>query len=676
MEKVFYFKVAPKAPLLKYLTYKYHKQLKQGQRVKIPLGSRKVNGLILDRDFKAAQRIQNIKEILELDQNSPPLSPERICWLKWMSDYYRYPLGLVADLSFSQAEGFKKKKAKSSLLYQDEDFIKEDKTEKINLFSPSLKIKTTILKLTVEQKDCVDKILKSKGFNVHLIHGVTGSGKTEIYKKLMAHALNQKLQVLILLPEIFLTPQIVKRFSESFPGEIALLHSQITAKQKRLVWQSLLTGGKNLLVGTRSALFCPLPRLGLIIVDEEHDSSFKQEDKFRYHARDSAIVLAKKLSIPVVLGSATPDFSSYQKALDGSYQFYELKKRAFQQELPQITVLDLKQETQKERPFWLSDLLMEKMRDTLQKGKQVALFLNRRGQATSLICSQCGHTKKCPNCDISLTLHGENHLLCHYCSYLEQKLTHCPSCKSSNWLEKGFGTQAVQKVIEKYFPDFKILRADRDSINSREEMENFVNIVEKKQTHIIIGTQMISKGLNFPSIHLVGLILADMDFHLPDFRAGERAFQTLLQMAGRAGRTAPGEVVLQTFNPEHPTIFFSKRHDYKNFFYEEIKSRKRLFYPPFSRLCLLRIDCLKEKQGWAFAKKTGKKAMDLATQGIKVLGPSSAPLMKIKNRYRFQILIKSKNHQLLNIFLKKLLVENKKKSFAQIKVDRDPFSML
>ena len=651
----FYFKIAPKAPLFKALTYKSFEPLKQGQRVKIPLGLRKVNGLVLEEDPEAVQ-LKTVKEVLDIDKNSPPLSRQRLRWLKWMSAYYHYPLGLTADLNFLQGS-FKKRNREEN----DSSPLTEQKF---------------FLELTSEQKYCVEQILKNKGFYVHLIHGVTGSGKTEVYKKLIAHTLNQKRQVLVLLPEIFLTPQIIKRFSDSFPGQTVLLHSQITAKQKRLAWQSLLSTQKNLLVGTRSALFCPLPRLGLVIIDEEHDSSFKQEEKFRYHARDSAIVLAKELAIPIVLGSATPDFSSYKKALSGAYRLYELKKRAFEQKLPQVTVVDLKENSKTERPFWLSDLLFEKMQNTLKKGQQVALFLNRRGQARALICSQCGHTRKCLNCDISLTLHRENYLLCHYCSYLEKKPSHCPSCGKMSWLEKGLGTQGVQKLIEKSFPGFKTLRADRDSIDSKEKMEKFIEIVEKKQVQIIIGTQMLSKGLNFPSIYLVGLILADMDFHLPDFRAEERAFQTLLQMSGRAGRTAFGEVVLQTFNPNHSSIFFAKQHDYRGFFYEGIKSRKKWFYPPFSRLCLFRIDSLKEKQGRSFAKDIAQKAIDLSAQGINILGPSPAPLMKIKNRYRFQILIKGKNSQLLDDFLKALLSKIKKKAFAQVKVDRDPLSML
>lgn len=651
----FFFKVATKAPLFKELTYKSFEPIQLGQRVRVPLAGRRVNGLILSEAFLSSS-LKTVKEILDKDENSPPLSSPRIQWLKWMSSYYHYPLGLVADLSFLQTDKFKKKEFKDA-------------------FS-SFKAKPFPLELTSEQRECGERILENRGFNVHFIHGVTGSGKTEIYKRLSAHVLSQNQQVLFLIPEIFLTPQIVQRFSESFPGQTVVLHSQITMKQKREAWQSLISRKKNLLIGTRSAVFCPLPRLGLIIVDEEHDTSFKQEDKFRYHARDSAIVLARELSIPIVLGSATPDFSSYKKALDGKYRFYELKNRVFQQKLPQVTVVDLKKQTSRDKPFWLSDVLFNKMQETLKKRKQVALFLNRRGQATALICSQCGHTQKCLNCDISLKLHKDEYLLCHYCSFMEKKPLHCSSCKSSQWLEKGLGTQAVQKEITKYFPDFKTIRVDRDSISSHQEMEKFIKTMEEQKAQIIIGTQMLSKGLDFPSISLVGLILADMDFHFPDFRAEERTFQTLLQMSGRAGRKSLGEVVLQTFNPDHSSIRFAKEHDYKGFFYDRIKSREKWFYPPFARLCLLRIDSLKEKQAEIYAKEISQTAIKKALEGIDILGPSPAPLFKIKNRFRFQILIKGKNQKILDDFLKNLIPQIKKKTFIQLKVDRDPLSML
>ena len=661
----FYFKVTPKVPVFKSFTYKSVLELQPGQRVKVPFGPRKINAVILEQE-QIKPSVPNIKEILELDHNSTPLSEERLNWLKWMSSYYRYPLGPIVDLSFLPGTFKKRKKSpfqerKKTSLFQEKSF----------------------LKLNQEQQNCVDKILKQKGFGVHLIHGVTGSGKTEVYTNLMAQTLEQDKQALVLLPEIFLTPQIVSRFSKPFPKQIALLHSQITIAQKKREWTALISGEKNLLVGTRSALFCPLPRLGLIIIDEEHDSSFKQEDKFRYQARDSAIVLAKKLNIPIVLGSATPDFSSYKKALDSSYKLYELKHRALKQTLPQVTVVDLKQESKTSPHFWLSDLLLEKMESTLKRGKQVALFLNRRGQATSLLCAACGHTQKCLNCDISLTFHKQSYLICHYCSFLEQKPERCPSCQSDHWIERGIGTQKVEEEIQKLFPLYKTLRVDRDSILSSEEMLGFIEKVEKKEVQILIGTQMLSKGLNFPSIYLVGFILADMDFHFPDFRAGERSFQTLLQMAGRAGRSSFGEVVLQTFNPQHSSILFAGKHDYKGFFLNEIKSRQSWFYPPFSRLCLLKVDSSKEQEGKVFTKELANLTKNLAApfqksgdRKLQILGPSPAPLMRIKNRYRFQILIKAENPSLLDDFLKKLFLKIPKKSFVQVKVDRDPYSMI
>ena len=549
LQTFFYYQVQPKAPVFKSFTYKSELKLKPGQRVKIPFGRRQIKGWILGEEPAPLMEEQKIKEIAEWDQNSLALSGKRLNWMKWLSDYYHYPLGSILDLNFLK-ESFKKKES---------GFF--EKTSSLNLQEEEL------LQLTKEQEDCVNQILKKPNFQTHLIHGVTGSGKTEVYIRLIVHTLKQNKQALVLLPEIFLTPQIFKRLEKIFGDQIALLHSQVSSANKKKAWKSLLSGQKNLLVGTRSALFCPLPRLGLIIIDEEHDSSFKQEDKFRYHARDSAIVLAKGLDIPIVLGSATPDFSSYKKALDSSYQLYELKQRAFKQTLPQVTVVDLKTKPEKSPYFWLSDLLLEKMKETLERKKQVALFVNRRGQATALLCAGCGQSRKCLNCDISLTLHKQDYLICHYCSFLEKKPLRCSSCQSDHWLEKGFGTQKVEEALKRLFPQFKVLRVDRDSISSPEEMKSFIKQVESQQAQIIVGTQMLSKGLNFPSIYLVGLILADMDFHFPDFRAEERSFQTLLQMAGRAGRTGFGEVVLQTFNPQHSSLLFAEKHDYKGFFF-------------------------------------------------------------------------------------------------------------
>ena len=674
-DPLFYYQVAPsgKAPLFKNFVYKSQMNLTLGQRVKVPFGSRQIIGFIVEKLETPSTLdipLNKIKSLLMVDEKHKPISKDRLDWFQWMSQYYNYPLGSLLSLSFLSSS-FKKTKQKE--LAQP---LSLKKKQPISLYKDNLK------KLNKEQEQCVKAIPVDNSFQVHLIHGITGSGKTEVYIRLIAQALQKGHQVLVLLPEIFLTPQIVKRLSQVFPDQIALWHSQITKAQKKKEAQALLEGTKNLLVGTRSALFCPLPQLSLIIIDEEHDNSFKQEDTLRYQARDSALVLAKKTQTPIVLGSATPDFSSYQRALDGSYQLHELKNRALKQNPPEVKVIDLKTERKKSPHFWLSDFLLERMEDTLKKEKQVALFLNRRGQANFLLCLFCKHILKCPNCDISLTLHHNNYLVCHYCSHLESKPHRCKECHSDNWLEKGLGTQKVEEEIKKIFPQYNILRADRDSIRSQKDLVDFIEKVEKKETQILIGTQMLAKGLNFPNLQLVGLLLADNDFNLPDFRAEERAFQTLLQMAGRAGRADLGEVILQSFSPEDPNFQFLKSHDYKSFFFKAIKSRKTWSYPPFSKLCLLKIDTLKEKEGYLFTKELAKTTKKLSLSfnknsgPIQVLGPSQAPLMKIKNRYRFQILIKTQTHSTMSQLLQKLQEQTPKKTFIQLKIDRDPYSML
>lgn len=657
---MFYYKVAVKRAFFKLLTYSSEQNLPLGQRVQVPLGKKNkaVSGVILESDLEE-HKIKNLKSILQVDETVPPLDKNRLKWLQWMSYYYHYPIGLVMALGFPPLPFKKKKTAVNSI----------DPPSSSDLKPPSLN-------LTSEQIQCGKAVLKNSGFQVHLLCGVTGSGKTEVYKMIAEEILKQQKQVLVLLPEIFLTPQILIRFSEKFPNQTAVLHSKVTPRQKTTVWQELFFQKKNLLIGTRSALFCSLPQLGLIVIDEEHDGSFKQDDQCRYHARDSAIMLAQILNIPIVLGSATPSLSSLYQVKKEKYHFHQLTKRPFALPLPTVTIVDLKQPPSEGRPFWLSDPLHSKMKQTLKKGKQVALFLNRRGKATALICSGCGHVHKCRNCDISLTLHGEEYLLCHYCSYMEKKPAFCSFCSQAKWFEKGLGTEKVEQEINRIFPEARVIRADRDTIDSKEEMENFIEIVEQKKAQIIIGTQMIAKGLNFPSIHVVGLLLADMGFHFPDFRASERTLQVLLQMAGRAGRKEGGEVVLQTFNPEHACVTFAKSHDYLGFCEEEMKSREKLFYPPFSRLSLLQINSSKENEGAQFAAELGKLARKKAFPGMKILGPGPAPLFKISNRYRFQLLIKGTEPFQLQKFLNDFLSQMDEKPFVKVTVDRDPVSML
>ena len=650
--------MAVKCPLFKTLTYSSTPALQRGQRARVSLGKRSRLGVVLGPDPEG-KKIRGLKPVLKV-MDTPPLSDERLKWLDWLSRYYHYPLGLTADLCFPPLL----KKPKPA-----------EKSKEAEVKSPRLSPDDS-LRLTEEQRNCAQSILQKRGFQPHLIHGVTGSGKTEVYKFLTRRFLSSGKQALILLPEIFLTPQIVQRFSSAFPGRIAVWHSGLTPREKTEAWFDLLEGRKQILIGTRSALFCPLPDLGLIVVDEEHSPSFKQEDKLRYHARDSAVMLARFLNIPIVLGSASPSLDSYFQVQKGVYTLHQLKNRAFRRPLPEVNLVDLRKTPLKDKHFWLSEALYLKIGETLNRKKQTALFLNRRGQAGALICPQCGHVPHCENCDISLSLHGSEYLLCHYCDFMERKPAHCPSCKGLNWVERGVGTEKVEHVIRRLFPEATVFRADRDAIDSHSEMSAFIQAVEKEEAQIIIGTQMLSKGLHFPSIHLVGLLLADMGFHFPDFRAGEHTFQTLLQMAGRAGRGGKGEVILQTFNPEHLSVTSVRKHDYHAFSSEELKNRRKLFYPPFSRLCLFQIDSLKEKQGREFAFQLARSAKKTAGEGLIILGPSPAPLFKIRNRYRFQLLVKARSHETLQGFLDSFLSCIKEKSFLKVKIDRDPVSLL
>ena len=650
----FYWRVAVKAPIFKLLTYSSKEDLPLGSFVEVPLGKKKVRACVVAKASRETDK--NIKAIHLIYEDIPNLSLSRIQWLTWLAQYYHYPIGMVFDLCRPP--------------------LKPKKTKEVENKTSTSKPITLRNVLTKDQDKIFQSISKNKNFQAHLIHGVTGSGKTEIYKALAKHFLEKGEQVLILLPEIFLSLQIKKRFEEEFGEEIVLFHSGLTPRQKTQAWFDILEENKRILIGTRSALFCPLPKLGLIILDEEHVSSFKQEDKFRYHARDSALKLAQIINKPCVLGSASPSFDSWQRAEEGLYKMHKLEKRASDSSLPSVKLVDLKKSPLKDKIFWLSEELYLGIERALQQKKQVSLFLNRRGQASSLLCRSCGDVRYCPGCDIALTLHENEYLLCHYCDHVEKKSKTCLICKSQDWLEKGVGTEKVEEVLSLLFPKARIFRADRDNIDSKKAMENLLEQMEKGLVDIIIGTQMLAKGLNFPNIQLVGILMADMGFHFPDFRAGEKSFQNLLQMAGRSGRRDPGEVLVQTFNPTELNISYLKNHDYQAFLQEEMKNRKKFFYPPFSRLCLFQIDSLDEEKGSLFAFDLAKKARANPSSFVQILGPSPSPLFRLRGLYRFQLLVKARNHEALQAFLDHFLPQIKETKSSRVKIDRDPVSML
>ncbi|MEI7973589.1 MAG: primosomal protein N', partial [Bdellovibrio sp.] len=542
-------------------------------------------------------------------------------------------------------------------------------------------------RLNAEQQKVVKEIQSQSGFSSHLIFGVTGSGKTEVYLELIETILLRGQQASFLVPEISLTPQLIRRFSERFGSQIAVIHSQLSPREKTDQWNSALRGEKGVLIGARSALFCPLPRLGLLILDEEHEPSFKQDEKLKYHGRDAALVLGKSLNIPVVLGSATPSQESWKNALEGRIHLHRLPHRANGSPMPRMEVVDLREVPKSDAlPSWLSPRLFECLTETLERGQQAALFLNRRGIAPFVLCRDCGHIPECPDCDIHLTLHGQDHLVCHSCDYHERLQAHCSSCKEGEPKPVGLGTEQIEADVRKLFPLARIRRADRDEIQSREDLEGLIRDMESGKNQILIGTQMIAKGLDFKNLQLVGLVLADIGFSLPDFRSSERSFQLILQMAGRAGRNvgpdeSPGQVLIQTYNPEHPSVSFALRQDVEGFAVQDLEARKELGYPPFGRLACLRLSSKSREKLLLTARILQTRSETWLQQnpssGNEVLGPADSPHSRLRGSFRMQVLIKSPDWKNLARMTRQLLGDqNWVPSGVQILPDIDPLQLL
>lgn len=483
---------------------------------------------------------------------------------------------------------------------------------------------------------------ESKDF---LLHGITGSGKTEVYLSCAARALEAGKEVLILVPEIPLSFQVAKRFEEAFGGRVAVLHSGLTDKERRDEQARFNRGGAPIVVGPRMALFAPFRKLGLIVVDEEHDPSYKQESHPRYNAVTLARMLARHHRAPLLLGSATPSLESRHAAERGAATLLTLASRYGSRPLPAVEVVDMRggRESKQKLPF--SAPLLDALHETVAAGNQAILFLNRRGFSPLVLCTDCGAAIQCPRCNIALTLHLDKGLLiCHYCNHRKQAAQICPACGGSELTRRGFGTQRLEEELANAVPSAKILRLDRDSASKRGAGRAIVEAFAKKEAQILIGTQMVTKGFDFPDVGLVGILNADQLLHFPDFRSGERTFQLLTQVAGRAGRgNAGGKVILQTYDPEHPAIVAAAGHDYDSFYAQELKSRKEVGYPPFARLANILVsgedDAVVEAAADGLREFLGKRI----PQGkeLWLLGPSPAPMQKINRNFRWHILVKS-----------------------------------
>ncbi len=544
--------------------------------------------------------------------------------------------------------------------------------------------------LNREQKTVVSNVLEnlSDGFRAYLLAGVTGSGKTEVYLRLAAEVVGLGKSVLVLTPEIALISQMVRRFRARFGDSLSILHSGLSDGERLDQWVRIKSGLVDIAIGARSAIFAPFENPGLIIVDEEHDTSYKQDARFRYNARDLAVVRAKQCRCSVVLGSATPSLQSYHNVKVGKFAELTLKKRIENRPLAEIAVVDLRENKgAKGVGRFFTPQLAQAMEKTLERKEQVLLFLNRRGFASYPVCSVCGQAMRCKNCEITLTLHKSfNAYQCHFCGYSMASSSPCPNCGATRIVQLGMGTEKIEEAAKKIFPRAQTVRMDRDTTRRKGSLGKILKDLRDGNIDILVGTQMVAKGHDFPNITLVGIVCADLSLGFPDFRAGERTFQLLAQVAGRAGRgQMPGQVVLQTYNPSHYSITAAKEQDFLRFYNQEIVFRKALSYPPFSRLAQLAISGRDKKETGRFAQSFGELLLRLQAadpefvRHVEILGPIEAPLAKIDGNYRWQVLLKGLKTAPLHAFVN-LLVHRHHEWFdnrrIKVAVDVDPYFML
>lgn len=539
---------------------------------------------------------------------------------------------------------------------------------------------TSPLELNDEQRAAYEVISQKSANHEHqvfLLEGVTGSGKTEVYLQVIQDVLANGQTAMMLVPEISLTPQMATRFKARFGSEVAVLHSGLSQGEKYDEWRKLERGEAHVVVGARSAIFAPLENLGVIIIDEEHETSYKQDESPRYHARDLAIWRGKYHDCPVVLGSATPSLESRARGQKGVYQLLKLNERAnAHASLPAVEIVDMREEMQRRLNSSFSEKLEEKLRDRLARGEQSVLLLNRRGYSSFVMCRDCGFVLPCPNCDISLTLHMDTKTMrCHYCGHEEGIPRRCPECGKDKIRYFGTGTEKVQEELEELIPEARVLRMDVDTTRRKGAHEKILTAFGDHEADILLGTQMIAKGLDFPNVTLVGVLNADTALNLPDFRSSERTFQLLTQVSGRAGRgEKAGEVIIQTFNPDHYTIQLAQHHDYESFFQQEMRIRHQTDYPPYYYTVKVTVSHQEEM-------RAAQKAFQLAEQLRKqlspqsiLLGPTPGAILRIKNRYYYQLIIKYKNEPKLQATLEDILQVSQKdqRQGLLIAIDNEP----
>ncbi len=543
---------------------------------------------------------------------------------------------------------------------------------------------TEPLQLTEEQSVAIKPILQTieeKRHDVFLLYGITGSGKTEVYMQSIQKVLEEGREGIVLVPEISLTPQMVNRFKGRFGDEVAVLHSGLSIGEKYDEWRKIQRKEVRVAVGARSAIFAPFENLGIIIIDEEHETSYKQEDNPRYHARDVAIERARTHNCSVILGSATPSLETFARAKKGVYQLLTLSKRMNDQSLPTVDIVDMREELREGNRTMFSRVLYDKLQDRLMKKEQTVLFLNKRGHSSFVMCRDCGYVIQCPNCDISLTYHQyQQQMKCHYCGYEAVVPTICPECTSEHIRYFGTGTQKVEEELGKIFPEARVIRMDVDTTSRKGSHEKLLTAFQEGKADILLGTQMIAKGLDFPNITLVGVLSADTMLHLPDFRSSEKTFQLLTQVSGRAGRhELAGEVVIQTYSPEHYSIELAGQQDFDQFYQKEMMIRKIHQYPPFYYLALITVSHEELMKVVDVTEKISVTLSSRLSKGAHILGPVACPIPRINNKYRYQCIVKYKKEPKLTQTLKMILdhyQQDMHRTGLQISIDKNPYILM
>lgn len=703
------------------MLFTYHTSIKDdliGKRVLVPFSSRLVEAFVIE--YAGKPKDYDAKDIIKVIDDKKVLNSELINLGKYMSEkylcslIYTYQAMLPKALKANHKVNLNKKTIKYvklninatidtkikaqleiiELLKKEKEVLKssiKSKSSLNKLISNNIvieyekeiyrEVKTTFdnkeITLTKDQQEVSSSIKDNLNTsNIMLLYGVTGSGKTEVYIDVVKEVIKKGKTAIILVPEISLTPQITARFKGIFGDKIAILHSSLSDGERYDEYRKIIDGLVDVVIGARSAIFAPLKNIGIIIIDEEHSESYKQENNPRYNTLDIARKRSKTHNCLIILGSATPTIESFARAQKGYYKYLELTKRVNEKPLPKVKIIDMKTEIRKGNNLFSSELV-NSINDRLEKKEQVMLLLNRRGYSSYLSCSNCGYTFKCPNCDITLTYHKTSNMLrCHYCGYADNKKDVCPSCKEKSIKQIGSGTEKVEEEIKKIFPLASVLRMDRDTTSKKGSHFKIIDDFNSGKYDILVGTQMISKGLNFPNVTLVGVINADSSLNIPNFRASENTFSLLDQVIGRAGRhEKEGKAIIQTFNPNHYSIVYASKHDYKSFYEKEMIIRKKLNYPPYSFITLIKISSKDFNYGIGEAKKVGAYLRKKLQNTTTVLGPSMASILRINNNYNFQVILKYKKDNTLYKVLNDLIKIYEGNSKIKIELDFDPINL-